>query len=140
MPGRAEGGVKELDVGGTAPPSVGFADISPTGGEIGRQPASGCARVIDPSSSAETLRSFLNCSFALPNDSSASLSAKISFSPGCGPKSFSAAVTSKRPYSIRGEKLTARLPGMVQGVVVQITTDAPTMSSGDEYFLSRPSI
>ena len=35
MPGRAEGGVTECDVGGTAPPSAGFADISPAGGEIG---------------------------------------------------------------------------------------------------------
>jgi hypothetical protein len=33
-------------------------------------------------------------SLALAKDSSASASAKISFSPGCGPKSFSAAVTS----------------------------------------------
>ncbi len=43
MPGRAEGGDVELgvsgEVGGTAPPSVGSADISPTRGEIGQSPA-----------------------------------------------------------------------------------------------------
>ena len=32
MAGRPEGGVKERDVGGTAPPSAGFADIPPRGG------------------------------------------------------------------------------------------------------------
>jgi hypothetical protein len=45
-------------------------------------------------SSVETARNFLYSSLALAKDSSASASAKISFSPGCGPKSFSAAVTS----------------------------------------------
>ncbi|MER8476159.1 UvrD-helicase domain-containing protein [Mesorhizobium sp. M1163] len=49
MSGRTEGGAKDRDAsngpggnaGGTAPPSVGSADISPTRGEIGRSSAEG---------------------------------------------------------------------------------------------------
>ena len=33
---------------------------------------------------------------------------------------------------MRGEKLTARLPGMVQGVVVQMTIEAPRKVRGPE--------
>ncbi|ANT52517.1 ATP-dependent helicase [Mesorhizobium amorphae] len=53
MSGRTEGGAKDRgasnvrggEAGGTAPPSVGFADISPTRGEIGRASAEARATV-----------------------------------------------------------------------------------------------
>ncbi|MNZ97274.1 hypothetical protein D3C78_1165020 [compost metagenome] len=77
------------------------------------------------SSSVLTSRTSLKVSFALAAASSASFLAKISFSPGCGPKSFCALSTSKRPYSTREENAMARLPGMVHGVVVQMTTETP---------------
>src|SRR5262244_2815707 len=59
------------------------------------------------------------------NTASASLSARISKSPGRAQLSAGASTTLYNPYEIFGEKLMARLPGSVHGVVVQITTEAP---------------
>ncbi len=81
------------------------------------------------SSSALTLPICLNAvTRACRNASTARFSARISLSPTLVQFSAGASVTSNRPYLIFGEKLIARLPGSVQGVVVQMTTAAPLRS------------
>ena len=76
---------------------------------------------------ASLFRQVPEAAFAARITSSASLSASASLSPvfthGSNAKPCSMLSTSYRPYVIDGEYEIARFPGIVHGVVVQITTE-----------------
>ena len=120
------------------PPSVALPrDTSPARGEDCK-PRNGCAQVywLNPSTSRVDQRA----TFAAFRTSSANFSATTKRSPtfthGSNAKSGSISSTVYSAYLILGEYEIARLPGMVQGVVVQMITLAPT-SDGPPNTLSR---